>query len=110
LRLDGARDVVTSGNYAYVTSEVKDRFQVIDITTKTAPIFSAEVLHNAAGNIYLDGAWGIDISGTSLYVASLVSDKVQRFDISTPTVPVAGTFLSDTGTTYLNGARDLKVS
>ena len=39
-----------------------------------------------------------------------MSDKIQVFDVSTPTAPVAGTFITDAGTTYLNGARDVKVS
>ena len=92
-----------------MTSYLKDRFQVIDITNKAAPSFVTEVLHNNT-TIFLNDPWGIDISGNHLYVASYTSDKLQVFDVTNPAAPVAGTFISDAGTTYLNGARDVKVS
>lgn len=108
LRLDGARDVKIDGNYAYVTSDIKDRFQIIDITNKAAPSFVSEVIHNGT-TIFLDGAWGIEKQGNFLYVASSVSSALQVFDVSNPATPAASGVIRDATSTNhrFSGIREL---
>jgi hypothetical protein len=85
-----ARDVVVSGNYAYVANDHYG-LQIIDITDPTNPTFKGS--YDAPNQAY-----DVAVSGNYVYLASF---DLQIIDISDPSNPI---FISSYGTPYIKVA------
>lgn len=97
-----AYDVVVDGNYAYMTSFLWDRVNVIDIRNPSNPILTWSIINNW-WTIRLDWAAWIIKEWNLLYVTANVSDAVQVIDVTNPRIPVATWSIVDG--TNLNWAR-----
>ncbi len=106
-------DVFTIGSntYAVVASEYDDGIQLVDITNPASPAAAGSL--NDTGSTVLDGPQGVDVftigSNTYAAVASFVDGGIQIIDITNPASPAAAGNLTDTGSSVLDGARDVDV-
>lgn len=97
-----AYDVIVDWDYAYMTSYLWDRVNVINISNPTSPTLIWSIRNNN-WTIKLDWASWIIKDGNYLYVASHVSDALQIIDVSNPASPSAVWQVQDT--IKLNWAR-----
>lgn len=101
--LDGAKDVVVSGNYAYlVHNDVSGYFTVIDVTNKSAPTL-AETYNSSA-----QYANHFTVDGNYAYLPGNNVDHLEIVDISTPTNVFQAGIITDN--TWLDGARSVAIS
>lgn len=82
-----AYDVVVDWDYAYMTSFLWDRVNVLDISNPASPTLVWSVIN--WWTISLDWASWLVKDWNYLYIASNVSDAIQVIDVSTPTSPFA---------------------
>ena len=80
-----AYDVVVDWNYAYMTSFLWDRVNVLNISNPSAPTLAWTVLD--WWTVSLNWASWIIKDWNYLYIASNVSDAIQIIDVTTPTSP-----------------------
>ena len=69
LALDGAIDVFVQGNYAYVTSQIENSIQLIDISDPTNPVGIAQLIDD--GSLELNGAIDVFVQGNYAYVVRI---------------------------------------
>ncbi len=82
LTTNAAPDAIAlSGNYAYVTDQFGDSFQIIDISNPAAPVLRSSP---ATGSTPV----AIAVSGTRAAVVNYGSNTLQLFDVTSPTAPV----------------------
>ncbi|MEM9336884.1 MAG: hypothetical protein AAGA35_03455 [Patescibacteria group bacterium] len=106
-RLNGAREVVVQGQYAYVLSGiVDDGLQIIDISDPTNPVGIGAVSNATT----LSAPRGLAVRGNYAYIASQ-ADYFTVVDIADPTAPeiVAAVLDGTNGTDELDGATDVVV-
>lgn len=99
-----AYDVVVDWNYAYMTSFLWDRLNVLDISNPSSPTLVWSIINNG-GTIRLDWAAWLIKDGNYLYVASNASDAIQIINVSNPAAPTQVWQLFNA--TTLNWARGL---
>lgn len=80
--LDGARAVLVSGNYAYVTGSFDDALTVFDISD----VGNGNITHQAAvtgagSPYYLDDPWWVSRDGDYVYVASYGDNSLSVFKL-----------------------------
>lgn len=98
-----AYDLVVDWNYAYMTSMLWDRLNILDIKDPTKPILTWSLINNG-WTIRLDWAASIVKSGNYLYVASNESDAIQVIDVSDPTMPTeTGQLVNTTTLDWVRG-------
>jgi hypothetical protein len=112
-QLLGARDVVVSGKYAYVTSTADDALTVIDISNPSSPTQVGVITDDSVGGTAteLDFANAITVAGKYAYVTSWNGDAVSIIDISTPSAPVeVSTFKFNRNATQLDSPAGISLS
>ncbi|MDD2907249.1 MAG: hypothetical protein PHH98_01275 [Candidatus Gracilibacteria bacterium] len=102
---NGAYDVVVEGNYAYMTSYLGNRVNILDISNPSSPTLVGSILDNG-GTIRLAGASSLVKDGNYLYVTSYLGNAVQIINVTNPAAPVAaGQFFN---ATTMAGARGIE--
>ena len=71
---------LSSGKYAYVTSQNSNALEVVDVSNPAVPVHAGS-LTNGTGGALLSNPWGIYVSGHYAYIASLYSDALDIVDL-----------------------------
>ncbi|MFA5009369.1 MAG: hypothetical protein WC534_02175 [Candidatus Paceibacterota bacterium] len=89
------KDVVVSGNYAYLASEDNDReFQIIDVSDPSNLSLTTRYSLNIVGNSNGYNATTVAIAGNTAFIGRVTENRFYAIDISNPTAP---TLISTTG-------------
>lgn len=84
--LNRPNQVVVSGNYAYIVSDLSNSLEIIDISNPTFPTHAGAVANGDPG-VELFAPKSVDVSGNYAYVVSY-SNNLVIFDVSDPENPV----------------------
>ena len=101
-KLNGARNVAISGNYAYVTGHDSDRLVVVNISDPANLSIEGSITDPV-----LSGASGVAISGNYAYVGAEISDRLVVVNISDPANPSIEGSITDP---VLDGANGVAIS
>jgi len=97
--LDGPRDVVVLGNYAYVIASNDDSLSILDISNPTTPTEVGVIKDDTQGGTAtsMNNPWQLAIAGHYAYVLGKDDDALSIIDISDPTTPTEVGVIKDDG-------------
>jgi hypothetical protein len=106
--LFSSRDIVVSGNYAYI-AVATNALEIVNVSDKANPVH-AGVLTNGTGGAQIGTPISLFIRENLVYIASFSSNALEIVDVSTPTAPVhKGAIVHSSTGAYLTNASDVYV-
>jgi len=107
IRLDNTYGTAFAGDYIYYAHNGRDRFEIIDVSNKSAPVMAGELFDSSARE--LDYAMDVYVSGKFAYVPAYSDNGVEIVNISNPERPKHAGRIIDGGSVLLEGAESICV-